>query len=212
MRVTGSGDRKNPRSKYGTCRRSKPALLIGTRSDSSSDGEGPSGLDPPPVATRSRNTVDGDDVCRVAHVQLAFVGHPAHGDVGSGHLIHLSWDPITIEPDTNTKFIFTIRDGTTGQPLRNSDYTFVLLQGGKEIHRTTGLAQIGGESEDYYFAEDQTGSTIVRFENIRNTGQETEFGIVVAPEFGSIAALILIVSIMTVIIISKKTLFTLKTF
>ena len=72
-------------------------------------------------------------------------------------------------------------------------------------------AQIGGESEDYYFKEDQTGPTIIRFENIRNTGQETEFGIVVAPEFGSIAALILIVSIMTVIIISKKTSFNLKT-
>ena len=127
-------------------------------------------------------------------------------------LVHLSWDPISIEPDTNTKFVFTIRDGTTGQPLRNSDYTFVLLQGGKEIHRTTGLAQIGGDSEDYYFTEDQTGPTVIRFENIRNTGQETEFGIVVAPEFGSIAALILIVSIMTVIIISKKTSFTLKTF
>ena len=127
-------------------------------------------------------------------------------------LIHLSWDPITIEPDTKTKFIFTIRDATTGQPLRNSDYTFVILQAGKEIHRVTGLAQIGGESEDYYFEEDQTGPTIIRFENIRNTGQETEFGIVVAPEFGSVAALILIVSIMAIIIISKKTSFTLKTF
>lgn len=127
-------------------------------------------------------------------------------------LVNLSWDPITIEPDQKTKFVFTIRDGITNQPLRNSEYTFVIVQGGKEIHRTTGLAQVGGESEDYYFAEDQTGPTIIRFENIRNTGQETEFGIVVAPEFGSIAALILIVSIMTVIIISKKTSFTLKTF
>jgi len=120
-------------------------------------------------------------------------------------LIHLSWDPITIEPETNTKFVFTIRDGTTGQPLRNSDYTFVIFQGGKEIHRVNGLAQIGGESEDYYFTESQTGPTIIRFENIRNTGQETEFGIVVVPEFGSVAALILIISIMTVIILSKKT-------
>ena len=125
-------------------------------------------------------------------------------------IVNLSWDPITIEPDTKTKFIFTIRDGATNQPLRNSDYTFVILQGGKEIHRVTGIAQVGGESEDYYFTEDQTGPTIIRFENIRNTGQETEFGFVVTPEFGSIAALILIISIMTVIIISKKTSFTLK--
>ncbi len=125
-------------------------------------------------------------------------------------LVNLSWDPITIEPDKKTKFVFTIRDGATNQPLRNSDYTFVIVQGGKEIHRTTGLAQVGGESEDYYFTEDQTGPTIIRFENIRNTGQETEFGIVVAPEFGSVVALILVVSIMTVIIVSKKTPFNQK--
>jgi len=125
-------------------------------------------------------------------------------------LVNLSWDPITIEPDQKTKFVFTIRDGVTNSPLRNSDYTFVIVQGGKEIHRTTGLAQVGGESEDYYFTEDQTGPTIIRFENIRNTGQETEFGIVVVPEFGSVVALILVVSIMTVIIVSKKIPFTQK--
>jgi predicted secreted protein with PEFG-CTERM motif len=119
-------------------------------------------------------------------------------------LVNLSWDPITIQPDTTTKFVFTIRDGATNEPLRNSDYTFVILQGGKEIHRVTGFAQVGGDSEDYYFTEDQTGPTIIRFENIRNTGQETEFGMVVAPEFGTIAGLILMVSIISVIILSKK--------
>ena len=125
-------------------------------------------------------------------------------------LVNLSWDPITIEPDKKTKFVFTIRDGITNQPLRNSDYTFVIVQGGKEIHRTTGLAQVGGESEDYYFTEDQTGPIVIRFENIRNTGQETEFGIVVVPEFGPVVALILVLSIMTVIIVSKKTPFSQK--
>jgi len=127
-------------------------------------------------------------------------------------LVNLSWDPIIIEPDTKTKFVFTIRDGFTNQPLRNSEYTFIILQEGKEIHRTTGLAQIGGESEDYYFTENQTGSTIIRFENIRNTGQETEFGIVVAPEFGSFTIVILTISIMTIIFISKKNLFLAKNF
>ena len=119
-------------------------------------------------------------------------------------LVNLSWDPITIDPEKTTKFVFTIRDGTTGQPLRNSDYTFVILQGGKEIHRTSGFAQIGGGSEDYYFTEDQTGPTIIRFENIRNTGQDTEFGIVVAPEFGTIAILILVVSLLGITLITKK--------
>ena len=121
-------------------------------------------------------------------------------------LVNLSWDPVTIEPGQKTKFVFTIRDGTTAQPIRNSDYTFVILQGGKEIHRTTGLAQIGGGSEDYSFTEEQTGPTIIKFENIRNTGQETEFGVVVAPEFGSFTALILVVSISVIIFVSKKNL------
>ena len=128
------------------------------------------------------------------------------------YLVNLSWDPITIEPDKKTKFIFTIRDGSTNQPLRNSEYTFVILQGGQEIHRTTGLAQVGGESEDYYFTENQTGPSIIRFENIRNTGQETEFGILVVPEFGSFTVVILTISIMAIIIVSKKNLFLVKNF
>jgi len=118
--------------------------------------------------------------------------------------INLSWDPVTIEPGKNTKFIFTIRDGKTGEPLRNSDYTLVILQNGQEIHRVSGKAQVGGESEDYFFKEDQTGPTIVRFENIRNTGQETEFGIVVAPEFGSIAVVVLVISLFSVILLPQN--------
>lgn len=127
-------------------------------------------------------------------------------------LINLSWDPVEIQPETNTKFVFTIRDGQTGEPLRNSDYTFVILQNGKEIHRATGLAQVGGESEDYYFTEGQTGPTIIKFENIRNTGQETEFGIVVAPEFGVFVMMILAVSLIGIIFISRKSMFRINQF
>ena len=105
--------------------------------------------------------------------------------------VDLSWDPIEIEPGKKTNFIFTIRDGATGEPMRNSDYTFVILQNGQEIHRVSGQAQVGGYFESYEFAEDQTGPTIIRFENIRNSGQETEFGLVVVPEFGSVAAIVL---------------------
>ena len=125
--------------------------------------------------------------------------------------VDLSWDPLEIQPGVKTNFVFTIRDGATGDPMRNSDYTFVIIQNGKEIHRTTGVAQVGGDFEQYEFGEDQTGPTVIRFENIRNTGQETEFGMVVAPEFGSIAALILVVSILGIILISKQKSFVLKT-
>ncbi len=118
--------------------------------------------------------------------------------------VNLSWDPLEIEPGIDTIFIFTIRDGRTNEPLRSSDYTFVLIQNGKEINRASGIAQVGGEFEKYTFAEDQTGPTIVKFENIRNTGQETEFGIVVVPEFGTIALLVLSISIFSVIFVTKR--------
>lgn len=118
--------------------------------------------------------------------------------------INLSWDPITVEPDVPTNFIFTIRDGRTNEPLRSSDYTFVIIQNGNELYRTTGLAQVGGDFEKFTFSEDQTGPTIIKFENIRNTGQETEFGFVVVPEFGSVALLILVISIVGVIFVTRK--------
>jgi len=118
--------------------------------------------------------------------------------------INLAWDPIDIDPETNTNFIFTIRDGRTNEPLRNSDYTFVIIQNGKEIHRVSGYAQVGGEFEKFTFTEDQIGPTIIKFENIRNTGQETEFGLVVVPEFGTITLLVLVISIMSIVFVTRK--------
>ena len=118
--------------------------------------------------------------------------------------VNLSWDPVNLEPEVETTFVFTIRDGKTNEPLRNSDYTLVIIQNGQEIHRVSGTATIGGEFIKYTFAEDQTGPTIIKFENIRNTGQETEFGMVVAPEFGTIAILILVISLVGIIAISRK--------
>ena len=120
--------------------------------------------------------------------------------------VDLSWDPPDIQPGVKTNFVFTIRNGATGEPMRNSDYTFVIIQNGKEIHRNTGTAQVGGDFEQYEFGEDQTGPTVIRFENIRNTGQDTEFGVVVAPEFGSVAMLILVISIVGIILATRRSL------
>ena len=119
--------------------------------------------------------------------------------------VNLSWDPLEVEPEVPTNFIFTIRDGRTNDPLRSSDYTFVIIQNGQEIHRASGMAQVGGEFEKFTFSEDQTGPTIIKFENIRNTGQETEFALVVVPEFGSIALLVLVISITSIIFVTRKT-------
>ena len=118
--------------------------------------------------------------------------------------VDLSWDPIDIEPNKNSKFIFTIRDGNTGQPLRQSTYDFVILQNNVEIYKTSGKAKIGGQSEDYTFPESQTGPTVIRFENIRGTDSSTEFGLVVVPEFGAIVILILASGLISMITINKK--------
>ena len=118
--------------------------------------------------------------------------------------VDLTWDPIEIEPGKKTIFIFTIRDGTTGDNLRYSTYDFVILQSGKEIYRTSGNAVVGGDFEEFTFLESQTGPTIIRFENIRGTNLDIEFGIVVIPEFSSIVSMIFALSIISVIFISKR--------
>jgi predicted secreted protein with PEFG-CTERM motif len=118
--------------------------------------------------------------------------------------VDLSWTPIAIEPNSNTKFVFTIRDGNTGEPLRQSTYDFVILQNNVEIYRTSGNADVGGQFEDYTFMEGQTGPTVIRFENIRGTNSSTEFGLVVVPEFGAIVILILASGLISMITINKK--------
>ncbi len=137
------------------------------------------------------------------NIQLPLVAYTKSEDFK----LNLSWDPVEIEPGTNTNFVFTIRDGQTSEPLRNSDYTFVIIQNGKEIHRTSGTALIGGNFEKFTFGKDQTGHTIIKFENIQNTGQETEFGIVVVPEFGTIALLVLVTSTIGMIIVTRRNSF-----
>ena len=118
--------------------------------------------------------------------------------------VDLSWVPIAIEPNINTKFVFTIRDGNTGEPLRQSTYDFIILQNNVEIYRTSGNADVGGQFEDYTFMEGQTGPTVIRFDNIRGTNSSTEFGLVIVPEFGAIVILILASGLISMITINKK--------
>ena len=120
-------------------------------------------------------------------------------------IVDLSWDPINIEPLEPTKFIFTIRDGMSGSTVTQSTYDFVIIQNGQEIHRNSGNAVVGGGFEEYIFSEEHTGPTIIKFENIRGTDAETEFGIVVTPEFGTIAVMILGVAIVSIIVVTAKT-------
>ncbi len=114
--------------------------------------------------------------------------------------IDLSWDPIVIQPSQETKFIFTIRDANTLETKMQSTYDFVILHNGKEIHRSSGNAVVGGGFQDFTFSESQTGPIIVRFEKIAGTSASTEFAMIVVPEFGPIAILVLIIAISILII------------
>jgi len=117
--------------------------------------------------------------------------------------VDLSWDPPVIQPGQKTKFIFTVRDPTTLETKQHSTYDFVILKDGKEIHRASGNAVIGGGFEDFTFAEDQTGPIIIRFEKIAGTTASTQFALVVVPEFGPITIMIFIFTMSFVIILKS---------
>jgi hypothetical protein len=118
--------------------------------------------------------------------------------------VDLSWDPVTIEPNKNTKFIFTFRDAKTGELLRNTAYDFVILHGDKEIYKKSANAQIGSDFADYAFSESQKGQTSIRFENLRGTDRSTEFSIFVVPEFGQTVLVMMSVAITASIIIGNR--------
>ena len=71
-------------------------------------------------------------------------------------------------------------------------YDFVILHNGKEIHRTSDNAIVGGGFEDFTFSESLKGPIIVRFKKIKGTSAYTEFG--------PIAILVFIIAISVLII------------
>jgi hypothetical protein len=118
--------------------------------------------------------------------------------------VDLSWDPLVIEPDKNTKFIFTFRNANTGDLLRNTQYDFVISQDGKELYKKSGNAQIGSDFVDYTFSESQKGQTSIRFENLQGADRSTEFAITVVPEFGQLAFVILSIAVASSLILGNK--------
>lgn len=118
--------------------------------------------------------------------------------------VDLSWEPLNVEIDKKTKFIFTFRDGKTGDTIRNTKYDFVILQQGNELYRKSGNAAVGGSFEEYTFSKDNSGPTIIRFEKIKDTDMQTEFGFVVVPEFGPLVLLVLFSTMIMAIMFTKK--------
>ena len=118
--------------------------------------------------------------------------------------VDLSWEPETIQPGKNTKFIYTFRNGKTGDLLYNTSYDFIILQNGKEIYKKSANAQIAGDYTDYTFSDSEKGLTTIRFDNLRGTGQGTEFNMMVVPEFGPLVILMLVAAITASAILAKR--------
>ncbi len=109
--------------------------------------------------------------------------------------IQLSWDPVSIEPGKQVKFIFSIIDPRTGDTVTNVYYEFVLVKDGKEIYRNSKTAVIGAEVEQFTFSEEHVGNVIVRFVNINHTEEFTEYLITVIPEFSTGVLMALMASV-----------------
>jgi len=119
----------------------------------------------------------------------------SQGDAKSSgkYQVDLTWFPENLQIDEESEFVFTIRDITTGSPINDANYDFVIWQNEKEIFRKSGFANSGGDYVDYMFSKGQEGSYLIRIENIANSTQMVEIPVTVTPEF-PVTALILVMS------------------
>jgi hypothetical protein len=106
----------------------------------------------------------------------------------------MTWFPTNLKIDVESEFVFTIRDVSTGNPILNTHYDFVIVQGEKEIYRKSGFTSSGGDYVDYQFANGQQGAYLIRIENIANSAQQVEIPVIVTPEFPLGMTLIMISS------------------
>ena len=92
---------------------------------------------------------------------------------------------------------------TTGNPVPNTYYDFVMIHGEKEIYRKSGFTSSGGDYVDYQFANGQEGTYIIRIENIANSTQLVEIPVTVTPEFPLGITLVLLVSFVAIFATSQ---------
>ena len=80
--------------------------------------------------------------------------------------VDLTWEPHVIKTHEKLQFIFQFYDPGTNSNLAKMNYDFIIFQNGKELYRDSGENQIGGDYRNFVFEE--SGSIIIRFENIIN--------------------------------------------
>lgn len=86
----------------------------------------------------------------------------------------LTWEPNVIKTHEKIRFIYQFYDTITDRNLARMSYDFVLIQDGREIHRDSGMTEIGGDFRDYAF--DSSGPVLVRFERIQGDVRESAEG------------------------------------
>ena len=78
--------------------------------------------------------------------------------------VDITWEPHVIKTHELIKFIYQFYDPATNSNLANMKYDFAIFQNGKELYRGEGVNEIGGDFRNFVF--DESGSIIIRFENI----------------------------------------------
>jgi plastocyanin len=99
----------------------------------------------------------------------------------------LYWDPVVLK--TGEQVLFTIDffklDGST--KLHAFEYDFVLMQNGKEIHRSNGFSE--GGSDTKYFVFTEPGPLKIRLENLgKDSSSASEFDTIVYGDSATLSA------------------------
>lgn len=100
--------------------------------------------------------------------------------------VNLTWEPHVIKTHELIKFIYQFYDPATNSNLAKMKYNFIIFQNGKEIYRGEGMNEIGGDYRNFVF--DESGSIIIRFENIVSSSILAEESVTVEGETANKAA------------------------
>ncbi|MFB5609919.1 MAG: PEFG-CTERM sorting domain-containing protein [Nitrosarchaeum sp.] len=115
------------------------------------------------------------------------------------YFVDLTWFPSELTTEEESEFVITIYDKQTLIPIKQVEYDLVIIQNGNEIFRKSNLAPSGGSFVDFKFSESNVGPAILRIENIEKSHEYVEIPIIVTPEFGIFAMIILSVALVSII-------------
>jgi plastocyanin len=80
--------------------------------------------------------------------------------------IDLAWSPKVLLTGEEVSFILDFSDPLTNKRHHLLPYDFAILQNGKELIRTSGISEVGSDTQHYIFSE--PGPINVRIENVGN--------------------------------------------